>query len=222
MKRRTSLFTCLIAAAVLGLSPGLASAGEHLYRVTLTNVTPGQYLTPALVFSHHRKTMPFFATGQPASADLEQLAEGGNTMPLLNTLVATGALTDHVSVGGLIAPGESASVELMAHERDRIGLGAMMLPTNDGFVAAFGLGLPKGHHRVSQTLAAMDAGTEVNDESCTSIPGPPPCGGEPVSVAGGEGYVHVHGGIHGIGDLMPSGSDWRNPVARVTVERIRH
>lgn len=40
----------------------------------------------------------------------------------------------------------------------------------------------------------------------------------------GEGYIHVHAGIHGIGGddgLDPETYDWRNPVVEVTIERIR-
>jgi hypothetical protein len=32
--------------------------------------------------------------------------------------------------------------------------------------------------------------------------------------------VHLHSGIHGVGDLDPSVRDWRNPVIQVTIERI--
>jgi hypothetical protein len=40
----------------------------------------------------------------------------------------------------------------------------------------------------------------------------------------GEGYIHVHAGIHGIGGmdgLDPATFDWRNPVVEVTIERVR-
>jgi hypothetical protein len=221
--KRPPLFASLVATVLLGLLPAGASADDKLYRVTLTNITAGQSFTPALVFSHNKRAMPFFTAGQAAGPELEQLAEGGNTMPVLDKMMTQGHVTDHATafgVDGLIAPGESVSVELMAGERGGIGIGAMLLPTNDGFIGAHGIRLPKGHRSTSQTLAAMDAGTEVNDESCAHIPGPV-CGGEPVSMADGEGFVHVHGGIHGIGDLMASGYDWRNPVAKITVERVR-
>jgi hypothetical protein len=32
--------------------------------------------------------------------------------------------------------------------------------------------------------------------------------------------VHIHAGMHGIGDLDASVRDWRNPVAQVTIRRI--
>ncbi len=219
MKHRIYPFMAVLAAALLGLAPNWAAAEDGRYRVTITNVSPGQSLTPVLVFSHDSKAMPFFTPGQPAESALEQLAEGGNTMPLLDKMMAMGEVTDYASVTGLTGPGGSATVTLMADEHGRIGLGAMLLPTNDGFIAAHGIPLPKGKRMVTQTLGAMDAGTELNDELCVHIPGPT-CGGEGVSDAGGEGFVHVHGGIHGSGDLTPSASDWRNPVVKITVERV--
>jgi hypothetical protein len=72
---------------------------------------------------------------------------------------------------------------------------------------------------------AYDAGSERNDELCASIPGPDffecggPGGGSQVE-GGEEGFVHVHSGIHGVGDLVPAERDWRNPVARISITRI--
>ena len=65
-----------------------------------------------------------------------------------------------------------------------------------------------------------DAGSEPNDEDCDNIPGPV-CGGEGASPdEGGEGFVHIQAGIHGIADLDPAERDWRNPVAEVTIRRV--
>lgn len=67
---------------------------------------------------------------------------------------------------------------------------------------------------------AYDAGSEANSESCTYIPGPP-CGNAEVRDTGdAEGFVHVHAGVHGIGDLDPAMHDWRNPVAEITIKRV--
>jgi hypothetical protein len=38
---------------------------------------------------------------------------------------------------------------------------------------------------------------------------------------GAEGYVHIHSGIHGIGDLEPAQADWNNPVAIVKIQRVK-
>jgi len=218
MIRRTTL--ALFSAALLGFTPTLAVADDDLYSVTITNITPGQLLTPALVFSHDGAAMPFFMGGQPASMELEKLAEGGMTMPLLHKMMAAGVVTDYASVGGLIGPGESATVMLMADEHGYIGLGSMLLPTNDGFIGANGIPVPDDEGASSVLLPAMDAGTEDNDELLMHIPGP--FGGEAVSAMGGEGFVHVHSGIHGVGDLMAPKTDWNNPVVKVTVKRVNN
>lgn len=102
----------------------------------------------------------------------------------------------------------------------------MLIPTNDAFVALNGVDLPRNFEPVTFDAIAYDAGTEINDELCASIPGPnfiecggPGGGGAPA--AGAEGYVHVHAGIHGVGDLNEARRDWRNPTARVVVRRVR-
>jgi hypothetical protein len=65
-------------------------------------------------------------------------------------------------------------------------------------------------------LKAHDAGTEMNDEVCASIPGPQ-CGGEGFNAEGGEGLVAPHAGIHGEGELSRMLYNWGEPVAKVTV-----
>ena len=67
---------------------------------------------------------------------------------------------------------------------------------------------------IGMLVTTNDAQSEANTELCDHIPGPP-CGNGGVRVPeGAEGYVHIHAGIHGIGDLAPSQFDWRNPRAR--------
>ena len=67
------------------------------------------------------------------------------------------------------------------------------------------------------------------DELCANIPGPT-CGGIGRSLDddNAEGYVHIHRGIHGsnpsgnfVSDLAADVFDWRNPVAKITITRIR-
>lgn len=68
--------------------------------------------------------------------------------------------------------------------------------------------------------AAYDAGSEDNSEDCAYIPGPPCGNGDVRDTVGAEGYVYIHSGIHGIGDLEPAEFDWGNPVATVKIERL--
>lgn len=101
----------------------------------------------------------------------------------------------------------------------------MLIPTNDAFVALNSIPLPKGRRTGTHVALAYDAGSEPNDELCENIPGPV-CGGDgPSPEASGEGYVHIHAGIHGAGDdvtsLNASERDFRNPVALVKIRRLR-
>ena len=68
---------------------------------------------------------------------------------------------------------------------------------------------------------ALTSGTEANNELCTHVPGPA-CDADSGNLEDvpGEGYVHIHRGVHGVGDLTASVYDWRNPVAEVFVSRL--
>jgi len=79
---------------------------------------------------------------------------------------------------------------------------------------------PKGKQSVTYLAPAYDAGTETNDEAYANVPGPA-CRGEALSYYDeGEGFVTIHNGVHGIGELNPSIYDWRNPVAKIIVTRV--
>ena len=194
------------------------------FEVTITNLTRGQQFTPILVASH-KEGVSLFTLGSPASPELAILAEEGNTVPLTSLLLGMPEVKDVVSSSGLLNPGDSVTVTVKTGGGfDQVSVAAMLITTNDGFFAINGVGGPKGNKKLELFSAAYDAGSERNDETCASIPGPffeecggPGGGGMP---AGGEGYVHIHAGIHGIGDLDASKRDWRNPVAKITIRRI--
>jgi len=98
----------------------------------------------------------------------------------------------------------------------------MLVPTNDAFMAVNGIPLPKGKRTQRVTALGYDAGTETNDESCLSIPGGGGCAGEGYNAEGGEGFVHIHSGIHGIGDLEAADYDWANPIAHIMIKRVKN
>jgi len=92
----------------------------------------------------------------------------------------------------------------------------MLVTTNDGFYALNAMHLP-GSGSVTYYSPGYDAGTEKDSELCSKIPGPP-CGSHNVrDTAGAPGYVFIHSGIHGVGDLAPAQFDWKNPVAKITI-----
>lgn len=197
------------------------------YAVRVTNLTRGQTFTPILVATH-RTGVRLFELGQPASAPLATLAEEGNTAPLAALLSGMAGVLDVVSSGALLPPGESVTIMVRTEGSfDRVSLASMLIPTNDGFFALNGVEGPRGSRAMMTLISpAYDAGSERNDETCLSIPGPffTECGGPgggAMAVGGEEGYVHIHAGIHGIGDLVAADRDWRNPVAHITIQRVR-
>jgi len=200
---------------------GEVQAQSRQYEVTVTNLTRGQTFTPILVATHKRSTQ-LFELGTAASSQLMALAEEGDTSPLATLLEGSADVSDVTIGSGLLEPGESVTVEISSRGRSRdISLAAMLVPTNDAFVALNAVALPrKKSSTVAYMAVAYDAGTEPNDESCANIPGPV-CGGSGAPDDGAEGYVHVHAGIHGIADVSAAAYDWRNPVARVSIERVR-
>lgn len=62
------------------------------------------------------------------------------------------------------------------------------------------------------------AGTEVNNELCTHVPGPA-CDETSGNQMGGpvEGFIHVHRGIRGVGDISADDYAWINPVAKIFI-----
>ena len=199
------------------------------FEVTVTNLTRGQQFTPILVASH-KAGVRLFELGSPATPQLKTLAEEGNIAPLTALLLGNPDVRDVVNSGGLLNPGQSVTQRVSTRGSfDNVSVAAMLIPTNDGFFAVNDREGPNGEDSNGEDSLtvfspAYDAGTERNDETCASIPGPffvecggPGGGGAP---GGGEGYVHIHAGIHGIGDLDPAIRDWRNPVARITIRRV--
>ena len=215
---RRSLNFIVVTGLLISSAPALAS-GSPSYHVTITNLTNAISFTPILVASH-RKPVAIFELGSAASAELTAIAEGGDTAPLTAMLHSNSDVIDVQNSGALLGPGESVTVVVNARHGARyISVASMMLPTNDGFIALDSVRAPSRGSR-NYFSPGYDSGTETNDELCVNIPGPT-CGGNPFSVGVAEGYVHINRGIHGIGDLDADVYDWRNPVAKITITRIR-
>jgi hypothetical protein len=217
---------CLsLAGAFLAGSLALAENPQQ-YEITITNLTRGQTFTPVMVASH-KAGVTIFELGSAASVPLEILAEDGATAPLESLLLSNPDVRDTTNSGpppeGFVLPGASKTLTVEAGAGfDHLSLAAMLIPTNDGFVALNGIEAPVGNKTLTVFAPAYDAGTEANDELCASIPGPP-CFGEGFNASreGAEGFVHIHAGIQGVGDLDPAVRDWQNPVARITIRRIK-
>lgn len=208
-----------LALTVLGAALLTATAAaDSYYEVTVTNITKGMTFTPIMVATTKTGDQ-FLSLGSTASTAVETMAETGNLAPLQGSLDAYD-ISNSMFLP-FLAPGESVT-QLVATtgEYRNISIAAMLIPSNDTFFAVNGVRGPRGNKTMTFTVPAYDAGTELNDELCVSLPGPG-CGGDPGPVStNGEGYVYVSNGIRGVGDLDANMLDFNNPVAQITITRL--
>lgn len=219
----------LTAATVLAVgsfSQSALASGSATYEITVTNLTNNVMFTPILGVAHTR-AVSLFEVGQPASLALEELAEGGSPDALIASFEGTPRTTTAVGTPDRSPPlteaGETISFQLSAKRNAHwFSLAAMLLPTNDTFAALDAVRLPR-RGSVTYYAKGYDAGTELNDQVCANIPGPR-CGGEGFNAERNDrgDFVHISSGIHDIGDLSAATYDWRNPVAAITITRVRN
>lgn len=226
-----------LGAATLGTTPAGADerpghSGGHqsspaTYRVTVENLTSGQWFTPPN-FALHDQNVDVFSPGRKASPGVLAVAENGDVPTLASEL--RGAVDDRgkgvsgVGAANPISPGSTVSFDVTGTE-ERLSIVTMIICTNDGFTGLDGRNVPSkiGKTR-TYSLRGYDAGTEVNTELRADIVPAPFCGtgggsgvSNPALAEGGR--IRHHQGITGVGDL-PASFDWDDPVAQVTVTRI--
>lgn len=224
-----------VAVATL-LFSGLATNAAEI-NVRVVNLTNGIWFTPFLIAAHPEGSS-LFSTGQPASASLQAMAEGGDISGLVAELTALGATIEENPAAGLLAPAGSANVDMNTDGTSNVVLSAvaMLLPTNDAFAGLNAVTIPTAPGVYVFDVPAYDAGTEANDELITGG-GMPGVAGIPMDpgglngiggtgVAGADANPNVHIHRNTLGDDNPAGgpSDlnntvhrWLNPVIRVVV-----
>ena len=149
------------------------------YRITITNTTHEQPLSPVAAILHDDDYRAW-AIGSAASIGLEDLAESGSPTAFLNE---ADDAQDSTQADAVLAPGDQISLEVSAVYRSdlAITLASMLVNTNDAFTGTTGLSV--GHLARGESLSLLapvyDAGTEANSETAASVPGP---------AAGGEGF----------------------------------
>jgi len=221
--------------AILLFGGAVANAADINVRVT--NLTNGIWNTPFLIAAHPDGTS-LFEVGQPASANLQAMAEGGDISGLVADLTALGATIAENPAGGLLAPTMSADADINTDGTSNVLLSAvaMLLPTNDGFVGLNGIRIPANPGTYVFDVPAYDAGTEANDEQITGggapgaagVPADPGglngTGGTGAATADANPTVHIHRNTlgdtdanGGISDLDSTVHRWLNPVLRVVV-----
>jgi len=211
----------LAMASSLAFTNAMAGDYEDLntYHVTITNTTAHHVITPPAVIAHNRHFKLFKVT-EAASPELTIMAESGNLNPLLGSLESNTNVSAVMSTldqtPPVILPGHSITVEIKAPKKTYFTVAGMLATSNDAFTSAT-LRAPKKHRYSKGTAITYDAGSEDNNELCIDIPGPP-CGGTNETIEGdGEGFVTIHNGVHGVGDLVPADLDWRGPTAMVRI-----
>ena len=101
-----------LCAAMLAASLAAAPAANAVdFDVTITNLSNSIYFTPFLVAAHPAGNN-LFVTGQPASANLQAMAEGGDTSGLITDVTALGATMVDNPAGGLLAPASSTTFNM--------------------------------------------------------------------------------------------------------------
>lgn len=227
MKRSRYMKGAVVLAAVLATSAAAADDGDYrpfTYEVTITNVTEGQVFSPPVLVTHSRD-VALFGVGETAIEELALMAEAGDGGPLAELASGLRQVGEAQPTSAPIPPGASAVYTIGgAREFDVLSIVGMLVNTNDAFFAIDSQTLPRAR-RGSRTYyaAGYDAGSEGNNEDCAFVPGPacPDGSGNARSTGDAEGFVHIHNGVHGIADLAPDAYDWRNPVAKVTITRVR-
>lgn len=214
-----------LAALSIGVVTGATTgqtAGGINYEVSITNLMPGQILSPAIVATHTKDNAPLFTLGEAASPQLAAMAEDADSSGLMALWADNDQVNDARVIafdGGPIPPGRTATgVVNISGRATRLSLASMLVSTNDGFVALNGMSvLGAVNHAVR--VPVYDSGSEANTENCAYIPGPP-CGNHVHDASESEGFVHIHNGVHGGGGLDPAQHDWKNPAALITIRRV--
>jgi len=241
------LGTILVAGAIAFASAAMADQrkhrGDRMYRVTITNATLGQPVAPSVIATHTNAFQLFELGPTPPPGDsdyalyfgLATAAETGSPVPLVDEVAASDGVWEAVALltdrtPPILLPGESNSTTISASRKTTyLSAAAMLGATNDAFYAVRGVPLPKAVGDSIHVYAnAYDAGSELNEESADTIGALGASDDDPETGEGinenGEGYIHIHAGIHGIGGpggLDAAAYDWRDPVVEVTIKRIR-
>jgi hypothetical protein len=223
-----NIVKALVLTGAFGIAAQAAIAGnttshETRYSLTITNITHGMLFTP-FVAAVHDKSIAFFELGNAPSDELAHIAEAGDIAPQVALLEAASGVSAIATGNGPLFAGDSVTLEIAGSRlfgpRHYLSLAAMMVPTNDTFVALNHVRLPL-HGSVTYYAKSYDAGSEINDESCLHVPGPQ-CGGEAYSPdSDGEGFVFPSPATHGEADLGAARYRWSDPVAKVVISRMR-
>ncbi len=238
VKRKIISTLAIEGIASIFIVPATAKADDgKTYKVTISNLTPGQPFTPPVLVTHSDKT-GIFTVGEAASSDIQEIAENGNSAPLMATLGVDVEVHEVVAGGVPLVPannpgktGFASSETFMITTKGKakfLSFASMLICTNDGFTGLDSIKLPK--KKMTVFSVAYDARTETNTEDFADMV--PPCQGL-IGVSSGDsgtgmtdpmlaedGIIIPHVGIIGGDDLLPEVHGWSDPVAKIEIERM--
>ena len=235
----------LLCVAAIAIACLASPAAAVTYRIKIDNLSRAQPLSPFVIATHEADLPPIFELNEPASKNIISVAEDGNGTPLFVSLKRDRSVAYATILDAPIPPGQSYEGFIEVTDgAEYISMASMAVNTNDCFVGLAGERVrlePQDrplYDRQVFYLPGLDAGSEENNEKCSSIPGPACPAGKNVRSLNGEGRVFVHPGFFGINDdpsvelqpedlsvrgtpLEASRYDWRNPMVRVTISETK-
>ena len=234
-----SAIVAILAVASIAGIPESSAAKTKMYEVTITNLTPGQPITPPLLVTHSVNA-GFFSVGEMASNEVQQLSENGNLEPLVKMLQGKSGVLSIVQGEKPIIPGNNPGNTGLSHSETFVvssegnnrylSFASMLVCTNDGFTGIDSVKLPFYQQKTVYAMA-YDARTEMNTEDFADIV--PPCQGA-IGISSNDegtgasndaisenGVVISHPGIMGGDDLLESVHMWGNPVVKIDIVRMK-
>jgi hypothetical protein len=214
MKVMKRFLSISILALMVAVAPALADDHVETYEVTVVNLTAGQPMTPPILINHS-SAFWLFKVGENPGPFLAELAETGSPAALAGRVDGFGAVKNLVTGSDLITPGNSATFEITVDKNfPYVSFASMFAMTNDAFVAARSVHVSDG---MMVYANVWDAGSEENTEAAMDVPG---LGGMQRKHANAEGFVHIHPGLHGGGDLDVAARNWQNPGALLIFKKV--
>ena len=197
----------LVGVTMLGATNTANAMPPTVFRITITNTTsPAMPISPGIILPHIDEGVLWVSGGTSGSA-LELLAEVGNPSALIDAL--NGQLI------GEIAPGGSASIEIVIENEVYLSTASMLVATNDSFVGLNSVILWNEDHSPieSQTieLNAYDAGTEANTELGSGFDG-----GQPDPSRGAENLDNGEA----TSEPIARSDQFSSPQATITIEVV--
>ena len=194
------------------------------YKIELTNLTPetgpgaSQPFSPPVIATH-TPLFHLFKLYSYASDEIKYIAEDAVNGPMISKLSNSQFVYSYVEGSeGPVFPQSTQKFYIKTKlPFKKLSLVAMLVNTNDAFVAIDGARLPLRGSR-EYYLKVYDAGTEKNTESTAHIPGP--CCGNPMVRVPTNERIKLHKGIMGTGDLDPSIYGWGDMVAKLKITRV--